>query len=38
MPDGGNRAGPTLHGVLGRKAGAVKDYVYSEGFAGHGIT
>jgi cytochrome c len=37
-PDGGNRAGPTLHGVFGRKAGTAKDYVYSDGFAGHGIT
>jgi cytochrome c len=24
--------------VFGRKAGALKDYAYSEGFAGHGIT
>jgi cytochrome c len=37
-PDGGNRAGPTLHGVFGRNAGALKDYAYSDGFAGHGIT
>lgn len=28
-PDGGNRAGPTLHGLFGRKAGAVPDYEYS---------
>ena len=28
-PDGGNRAGPTLYGVFGRRAGAVEDYVYS---------
>jgi cytochrome c len=37
-PDGGNRAGPTLHGVFGRKIGSAKDYSYSDGFAGHGIT
>ncbi len=37
-PDGGNRAGPTLHGVFGRKIGSAKDYAYSDGFAGHGIT
>lgn len=27
--DGGNRAGPTLFGVFGRKAGTVPDYPYS---------
>jgi cytochrome c len=32
-PDGGNRAGPTLHGVFGRRIGAVADYSYSAGFA-----
>jgi cytochrome c len=37
-PDGGNRAGPTLHGVFGRKAGTAAGYGYSAGFAGHGIT
>jgi cytochrome c len=37
-PDGGNRAGPTLHGVFGRRAGTAAGYRYSEGFAGHGIT
>jgi cytochrome c len=36
-PDGGNRAGPTLHGVFGRRIGAAKDYAYSERFASHGI-
>ncbi len=36
-PDGGNRAGPTLHGVFGRKIGTAKDYVYSPGFADLGI-
>jgi cytochrome c len=28
-PDGGNRAGPTLHGLFGRRAGSVPDYEYS---------
>ena len=37
-PDGGNRAGPTLHGVFGRKAGGLAGYDYSVGFAAHGIT
>jgi cytochrome c len=36
-PDGGNRAGPTLHGVFGRRIGTAKDYAYSPGFAGLGI-
>jgi cytochrome c len=36
-PDGGNRAGPTLHGVFGRKIGTAKDYVYSENFGKHPI-
>ena len=30
-PTDGNRAGPTLYGVFGRKAGAVKGYLYSDG-------
>jgi cytochrome c len=36
-PDGGNRAGPTLYGVFGRRIGTAKDYVYSPGFADLGI-
>jgi cytochrome c len=36
-PDGGNRAGPTLHGVFGRPIGTRPDYLYSPGFAAHGI-
>jgi cytochrome c len=28
-PDGGHRAGPTLHGVFGREAGGQPDYPYS---------
>lgn len=31
-PDDENRAGPTLHGVFGRKAGAAPGYNYSEAF------
>jgi cytochrome c len=27
--DGGNRAGPTLHGIFGRKAGTLEGYPYS---------
>jgi len=29
--DGGNRAGPTLHGVFGRRIASVKGYAYSAG-------
>ncbi|MDB5569340.1 MAG: cytochrome c class [Hyphomicrobiales bacterium] len=31
-PDGENRAGPTLHGVFGRRAGSVPGYAYSQAF------
>jgi len=31
-PGGDNRAGPTLHGVFGRKAGTAPDFDYSEAF------
>lgn len=31
-PDDDNRAGPTLHGVFGRKAGTAPGYHYSEAF------
>jgi len=31
-------AGPNLHGVFGRKAGALDDFAYSEALAGSGIT
>jgi cytochrome c len=37
-PDGGNRAGPTLHGVFGRKIGTLPGYAYSDGFQRHNIT
>lgn len=30
-PADGNRAGPTLYGIFGRKAGALPDYPYSKG-------
>ncbi len=29
---GDNRLGPTVHGVMGRKAGSVEGYAYSPGF------
>ena len=36
-PDGENRAGPTLYGVIGRKIGTAPGYLYSPGFAAHDI-
>lgn len=30
VPGGANMTGPNLHGVFGRKAGAVADYAYSD--------
>lgn len=36
-PDGGERAGPTLHGVFGRRIGAVDGYDYSEALRGMDI-
>ena len=33
---GGNKIGPALWGVLGRKAGSVSDYKYSKAMAAHG--
>ena len=33
---GGNKIGPALWGVLGRKAGGVSDYKYSKAMAAHG--
>jgi cytochrome c len=35
---GGNKIGPTLWGVLGRKAGSISDYKYSKAMAAHGKT
>ncbi len=34
---GGNRAGPSLYGVLGRRIGRAPGYVYSPDFASHDI-
>ncbi|MBK3421186.1 c-type cytochrome, partial [Methylobacterium ajmalii] len=31
-PDGGNRAGPTLHGVFGRRIATAPGYAYSPAF------
>ena len=36
-PDGGERAGPTLHGVMGRRIGSLPGYAYSPGFADRDI-
>ena len=33
-----SRAGPNLHGVFGRKAGALDDFAYSDALAGSGLT
>ena len=33
-PDDGNRAGPTLHGILGRRIGTARDYAYSDALRG----
>lgn len=35
--DGKRRAGPTLHGVMGRRAGAVSGYPYSAALTGAGF-
>ena len=31
-----NRVGPTLNGIVGKAAGAVEDFKYSDAMAGHG--
>lgn len=36
-PDGGRKAGPTLHAVFGRRAGTLPDYPYSETLTGSDI-
>jgi cytochrome c len=36
-PDGGNRAGPTFHGLFGRRAGSVPGYAYSRALKESGI-
>jgi len=33
VKDGDNRLGPNLHGIVGRKSGALKNYPYSESMA-----
>ena len=35
---GGNKIGPTVWGVLGRKTGSISDYKYSKAMAAHGKT
>ncbi|MDJ1007073.1 MAG: c-type cytochrome [Paracoccaceae bacterium] len=35
--DGGRKAGPTLHGVFGRRAGALEGYLYSQTLDGSDI-
>ena len=37
-PDGGRKAGPTLHGLFGRKAGTVDGYIYSDALDGADLT
>lgn len=36
-PDGQRRAGPSLHGLFGRPAGAIQDYTYSDALTGTDI-
>ena len=36
-PDGRRRAGPSLHGLFGRRAGTVPGYSYSDTVSGLGI-
>jgi len=36
-PDDGNRAGPTLHGIFGRRIGTAPGYVYSDALPKMGI-
>jgi cytochrome c len=37
QPDEGVRAGPTLHGIMGRRIATLPDYDYSAAFASHDI-
>ena len=37
-PGGPNMAGPNLHGIVGKQAGANPDYPYSEALASSGLT
>ena len=36
--DGDNRLGPTLHGIVGRKAGSIEGFSFSTAMKGSGIT
>ncbi len=36
--DGGNGVGPNLHGVVGKKAGQIAGFAYSEGMKSSGLT
>ena len=36
--EGDNRLGPTLHGIVGRKAGSIEGYQFSSAMSGSGIT
>jgi cytochrome c len=36
--EGDNRLGPNLHGIIGRKAGSVSGFAYSESMKSSGIT
>ena len=38
VKEGDNRQGPTLHGVVGRKAGTVEGYAFSSSMAQAGVT
>ena len=38
LEEGKNKVGPHLHGVVGRAAGAVEGYRYSDAMAGSGLT
>jgi cytochrome c len=38
MKPGDNRLGPTLHGVVGRKAGSVEGFAFSPAMKGSGVT
>ena len=37
LEEGDNRLGPTLHNIVGSKAGSLPDYTYSAGMRGSGI-
>jgi cytochrome c len=37
MEEGDNRLGPSLHGVIGREAGAVEGFAYSPSMRGSGV-